>query len=261
MQNEAMMNLRNVILMALADGKVSKEEKQFIEKVRTQMNISDEDFKQLCQEIKTSPRKFRLPQDDRQASESIQLLVNMAASDGDISASERHILVSLAEAAGVTIPQLDAMLDNASGITTEQQIRTEHLVNTIYQEFGNWDEQTQKAKLDELSNLGRAATIPLLRILESYRKPEGTADALELKTMVVRRLGQIGDVRAVYYLAQQITIGDTDDDISNTGLREASAEAIGKITNTPFTSDQAGVNAARLWWTSEASKKYNQLAF
>ena len=103
--------------------------------------------------------------------------------------------------------------------------------------------------------------ISLLRVLETGRVPEGAADGLELKTLVAEHLGRLGDERAVYYLAQQVTIGEMDDEVTNGELRFAVAEALGRIADRPFSRDQGGVEAARKWWFAEGLRRYDHLAY
>jgi hypothetical protein len=135
-----------------------------------------------------------------------------------------------------------------------------HLADEIYQQFGGWPETTQREKLDQFASAGDAAVVPLLRILESYRTPVGAANTLSLKTMVCQQLGRLGDDRAVYYLCQQISLGDAEDEINSAALRYA-AEALGRIIGKPFTPDAQGVQTAREWWLGPGRAQYDQLAF
>jgi hypothetical protein len=136
-----------------------------------------------------------------------------------------------------------------------------HLADEIYQQFAGWPDATQREKLDQFASAGAAAVVPLLRILESYRTPDGAADTLALKTMVCQQLGRLGDDRAVYYLCQQISLGDAEGEIESAALRYAAAEALGRIIGQPFTPDAQGVQAAREWWLGPGRVRYDQLAF
>jgi len=136
-----------------------------------------------------------------------------------------------------------------------------HLADEIYQQFAGWPETTQREKLDQFASAGHAAVVPLLRILESYRTPVGAANTLFLKTMVCQQLGRLGDDRAVYYLCQQISLGDAEDEINSAALRYAAAEALGRIIGKPFTPDAQGVQTAREWWLGPGRSQYDRLAF
>ena len=261
MSENAAGNLRNVIVFALADGQMTDEEKQYIDSLREKLGIDAGEFAKLCDRVRQDPRKLALPRDEGEAEEAIRLLVETAAVDGRITPGEHRLLRRLARHAGMSPHRLEAMLDAASGPSPQEQMRIEAIVREIYAEFNKWDADTRGAKLNELADMGRAAVEPLLRILESYRNPDGADNALELKTLVARCLGRLADVRAVYYLAQQVTIGDSDDETSNAALRGAAAEAIGGIVGQPFGADAAGIEAAREWWNSDRSKEHQQVAF
>jgi len=141
------------------------------------------------------------------------------------------------------------------------ELELTHLCDEVYQQFAGWPETTQREKLDQFSSAGDAAVVPLLRILESYRAPVGAANTLSLKTVVCQQLGRLGDDRAVYYLCQQISLGDAEDEINSAALRYAAAEALGRIIGKPFTPDAQGVQAAREWWLGPGRARYDQLAF
>jgi hypothetical protein len=141
------------------------------------------------------------------------------------------------------------------------ELELSHLADEIYQQFAGWPEPTQREKLDQFASAGEAAVVPLLRILESYRTPVGAANTLALKTMVCQQLGRLGDDRAVYYLCQQISLGDAEDEINSAVLRYAAAEALGRIIGRPFSPDAKGVQAAREWWLGPGRVRYDQLAF
>lgn len=136
-----------------------------------------------------------------------------------------------------------------------------HLTDEIYEQFPSWPEATQREKLGQFASAGGAAVVPLLRIIESYRTPDGAANTLALKVMVCQHLGRLGDDRAVYYLSQQISLGDAEDEINSAALRYAATEALGRIIGKPFTPDAQGVQAARDWWVGPGRARYDQLAF
>jgi len=141
------------------------------------------------------------------------------------------------------------------------ELELTRLADEIYQQFAGWPDGTRREKLDQFASTGDAAVVPLLRILESYRTPDGAADTSALKTMVCQQLGRLGDDRAVYYLCQQISLGDAEDEINSAPLRYAAAEALGRIIGKPFTPDAQGVQTAREWWLGAGRVRYDQLAF
>jgi len=275
MNDEAKRDLRNVLVMALADGRLTDAEKQFVHRLRERLGVSKDDLRQLIEQFKAHPKRITIspgPAGER----TIQLMASMAAADGRISEREQRILDKLAEKAGLKRKKeapkpaatKPAAATAAPPAPTPDSIEADPadarkvaaLTEEVYRSFNGWDPATRRQKLDELATLGTASLEGLLRIMESYRVPDKMPNALELKTLAAERLGGLNDSRAVYYLAQQVVLGEGDDDLSNPQLRAASAEALGKLVGQDFTRDQAGVEAARQWWLSQGSKQYSSLA-
>ena len=251
-------NLKNVLLLAIADGQVSKAEKDFILRLRARLGIDEDELAALVAEVQADRKPAPVPADPAAAREAITLLAEAAAADGTISQAERKFVKALAANVGMDEATVDAMLiDPEQAAKLAEQ--AEDIAVDIYAGFAGWDAARRREKLGELASLGRAAGVALLRILESYRAPDGMADALELKTLVAEQLGALGDSRAIYYLAQQVNIADADDDISSSALRFASAAAIGKLVGEDFSADQAGVEAARTWWLSRGIAQHREL--
>jgi len=258
MSEEAMRDLRNVIVFALVDGKLTEEEKQFVQSLRAKLGVSAEEFERLCQEVREDPKSLALPSDPKEAETALHLLVEAATTDGAVSDPERRLLRRVAERVGLGESDLDDLIASVSGAHDEQ---LEEMVEEIYAGFAGWDEAVRRQKVEALAGLGRASVLPLLRVLESYRKPEGATDSLELKALAAEQLGKLGDERAVYYLAQQVNIGEMDDEVTNAALRSVAAEAIGRIVGEPITADREGVEAARQWWFAKGVRRYDRLAF
>ena len=262
MSDAAERNLRNVIVFALADGKLADTEKGFISNLRERLGIGESEFGRLCAEVGENPKKLSLPADRDEALETVSLLVDLATADGVVDEIENRLLRQLATKAGLEEADLERLLAASKETEEAHADEIEVLVEEMYKGFDSWDPATRKSKLDAIGSFGKAATIPLLRMFESYRMPAGSGTALELKVMIVETLGGIGDRRAAYYLIQQIQLGDMEDEVTCASLRYASAAALARCVREKFTPDQEGVEAARDWWLSGGgNRKYNQLAF
>lgn len=258
MMNEAARtNLRNIIILALADGKLDDAEKRFIETLRVRLGVDEAQFKQLCVEVGQNPKKFALPEDHGDAVEAIGLLVEMAVADGVVGDDEKRIIRQLAGQAGLDEMEI-ARLFQAD---VEAEARIEAMIEEIYSEFQSWDDAGRKVKFDALGAMGSASAIQLLRMFESYRRPVDAETALEMKVMVADQLGKMADSRAIYYFAQQVNLGDMEDEVTNLTLRLASVQAIGKCAGETFPPGQDGIVAARQWWMSTGGKDFNKLAF
>jgi DnaJ-domain-containing protein 1 len=266
-------DLQNVIAFALADGDLAEEEKAYVQALRRQMGIDDETFQHILDGLNKNPKTLKLPKEPERVEELVHLLVQAAASDHDVGDTERKLLGRIAQRAGISPEEIDQRIaqelqlvgndtlvpaDDGPADAVIEQLSTE-----IYTRFATWDDATRQAKLAELTNLGTHGVIPLLRLLESYRVPDGETDALALKTMVVKELGELRDKRAVYYLIQQVSIGDGDDEITCLMLRAAAAQAVGRILGQDkFTADQAGIDAVRSWWVHNPTgrEEFDRLA-
>jgi len=267
MNEQASRDLRNVIAFALIDGKLDEGEKRFIDALRVKLGIGDQEFRQLCDQIQQEGKKVFLPRDPGQAQQALRLLVEIAQADGQISRTEREMLQRLAQHVGLDLDKLGEMMGErpadqapAGSAPAADDALLEGRLEDIYAQFGPCDHAQRRQMLAQFAAMGGQAVMPLLRLLESYRVPEGMASNLEVKTLVAEQLGLLGDERAVYYLVQQVNIGDMEDEITNADFRFAAAEAIGKITGLGFSPNQQGVLQVRRWWTTNPHSQYNQLA-
>jgi uncharacterized membrane protein YebE (DUF533 family) len=257
----AKLQLKNVLCSALADGKVSDEEKQFISRLRERLGFSAEAFRETIEEVRKDPSKYSVPTNPQSTREMLQALAQAAASDGHISDTERSLMVTIGQRVDMSEPIIDEIIGQVFVEKSGREAEIQKYIDALYEHFGHWDAETREQKLSEIGDEGQAAIVPLLRLLESYRVPDGCENALEFKRLAVEQLGEIGDTRAVYYLAQQVSFGDTDDEVNDFELRAACAEAISKITGEHFSRDQEGIEAARSWWLNRGSQQYTNLAF
>ncbi len=256
----AKLQLKNVLCFALADGDVSDEEKQFITRLRDRLGFSAETFRETIEEVRKDPTKYSMPTNSQSTREMLQALAQCAAADGHISEVERSLMVTIGQRVDMSEPIVDEIIGQVFVEKSGREAEIQKDIDHLYEHFGHWDAETRRAKLAEIGDEGQAATVPLLRLLESYRVPEGCDNGLEFKRLAVEQLGEIGDSRAVYYLSQQVSFGDTDDEVNDFELRAACAEAISKITGEDFPRDQEGIEAARSWWLNRGSQQYTNLA-
>jgi len=253
MDEKARRDLRNIIAFAVADGNLNEGEKQFIERARRRLGVGDAEFRDIVQQVRINPGRVSLPTDPRQAAEAVRLLAETARADGEVSDVERGMLSRLARRAGLPQPPAPAGAKAAADLDAA--------VEALYAGFAGWDAETRRGQVARIAAAGRDAVVPLLRVLESYRVPEGSSDALVLKTVVAEQLGRLGDERAAYYLAQQVELADVEEEVSSSALREAAAAALGRIVGERFPPGPAGVEAARKWWFNKGLQQYSRLAY
>lgn len=259
MDERAYRNLRNVIVFSLVDGDFDEAEKRFINDLRVRLGIDERRFEELCRELRKDRGKLTLPRDPAEARESIELLRQTAEADGRLDERELALLRRLVDHAGLDETASAAILDDDAGGPDEFEMS--RMIEDLYDHFHEWTDEQRRAKVAEIAAVGRAAVMPLLRVLESYRVPHDMPNAMAMKTLVAEQLGRLGDKRAVYYLAQQVCLADGDDECSSPALREAAAESIGTIVGTEFGRDPQSVRAVREWWRGEGRAEYNTLAY
>ena len=261
MNENSKRNLRDVLVFVLADGHLAEEEKDFVRSLRERLAIDKDEFRQLCEGVRDGHKKLTRPRDPELAKETLRLLVEAAAADKDVAPVERRLLHRAADYIGVKPGPLDAMIAESMGYPDPSNVEIDAAVEEIYQNFAAWDEATRRAKLTALADQGRLRMRALVRMLECYRAPEGMEDPLDMKVLLAEQLARLQDSRPVYYLAQQVDIGDAEDRVTNLHFRAAAAEAIGKIIGREFARDQAGIDAAREWWRSEGNQQYDYLVY
>ena len=260
-RERAVLNLKNILVLAVTDGEVTDEEKSCIDRLRERLGVDQAEFSGLCEAIRSGDRRISISRDSAEGEQMLGMLVELAVADGKVSPPEERTLRKIAAHMEAPSGKLEALIDQALRPPEVDDIAVAAQVEEIYESFAAWDEPTRRAKVAALASPGRHAVKPLVRVLESYRSPDGMPDALALKVLLAEQLGHIGDGRAVYYLTQQVSIGDMEDEITNLALRAAAAEAIGRISGRGFTRDQAGIEAARLWWLGDGLKDYNYLIY
>lgn len=279
MNDRAKKNLRNVMVLALADGKLTAEERQLVQSLGSRSGMDAAEMVRLVEEVRADSARLSVPGDPAERTELVRLLVQAATVDGEVAPQERRILELLARYVGMAPAELHVMLgaavrvpesaggpaeapaapQTAAPLSPADEAEIDRRVEELYERFEGWDDDRRRQAFAELGSYGRQAAAALLRVLESYRGPTGAADVLALKTLVAEQLGRIGAPEAVYFLAQVVNMGDLDDEISSSELRFASAEAIGRIVGRDFARDQAGLDAARLWWDAEGAERYDPL--
>jgi tellurite resistance protein len=260
MTDRNLQTVRNAIVMTLLDGDISEEEQNYLGELRDGLGLKQSDIETLMEEIRENPNRMSIPRGP-EGREALSVMIRAAQADGTICENERRVLEKVGRFLELGESEIAAMINDAE-ITPELQRQLDRQIDALYSEFGQWDDSQRAAHLDAMAAAGRAAVVPLIRILESYRTPEQTDDPLLHKRMVVEQLGRLGDVRAVYYLAQQVSL-DTDDEISSPALRHVCAEAIAAITGEMFRDEQEGpfLDNARRWWRDKGQKAYNRLAY
>ena len=247
-------DLKNILVMLLADGVISDDEKDHLKKIKRRLELTTEDFTELVDEFKQDPNRLNVPQ-GQAGRDALNLLLEAALADGEMTSAEMVILEKVARHVGVSDMELQSLIPG----NDESIGRINDSVDELYEAFNSWDPATRAQKVLKIASYGVVAVVPLLQVLESYRIPDGAENSLELKLLVAGQLGQLKDTRAVYYLAQHVNIGDTDDEISNPEFRDQCAKAIGLITGLQFEGEDKQ-KMVRDWWLGPGKESFSELA-
>ncbi len=261
MDDDRTRQMRNVLAYAMLDEEITEAERDYIRNLRDRLEIDHETFREIVQQVRENPKRFAVPSDPSQAQEAINRLAEVAAADSEITGQQRDVLRKIGERFKVPQGAVDEIINQALAGSPRKQEEIEKLVEEIYAHYNEWDDAIRQQKIDAIGEYGQASVLPLLRVMESYRTPDGMDDAFDLKERIAAKLGSIGDTRAVYYLVQQVNVGDIDDEVSNQELRAAAAQALGDITENDFPQGQEGIEAVRRWWMVTGHNVYDSLAF
>jgi len=263
MSESAQTYLKNALVMVMVDGDVNDAEKAYIRDLRDRLGLADDEFRALCAEVRAEGRKLSVPKAGEAAEQTLRQLVEAATADDVISPDEKRVLEKVARYVQCEMAELEAMILQAAPRTSATVVddqaaeAIEQAVQTLYARFGQWSDEQRRQAFREIAAHGTVAVVPLLRVVESYRDPDG-GNGLRMKEMIVDQLAELGDPRIVYYLAQQVFLGDADDEVTCAALRAASAEA-GRLVDEPFTRDADGIKACRMWWLSKGMTRYQTL--
>lgn len=258
MDEQTQRNLKNIMVMVLVDGELNDQEELFLESLRDRTSIDPKDFQVLRDEARRNPTRLSIPK-GAEGTDALKLLIQAALADGEISEREKTVIQKVANYLELSDSMVNQLIDEEQ-LSPEEEEKLNHLIEEFYAQYNHWDDSTRRQKLGELESWARPVVVPVLRMIESYRTPDEAEDALDFKTDLAHLLGRLGDERAVYYLAQQISLGDDVEDISSPELRLASADAIEQITGRQFDPSDK-LEDARKWWRNDGQTEYNHLAF
>jgi len=276
--------MKALLVTVLVDGKVTDAEKRLINRIQRRLNIDDHQLHRLVRDV-AGGQQIELPPDEQGRRATLELMVVTAAIDGQISPDEQRLLVDMGQRLGMVDQVWQELYEKA--LRKAEQIRAresegthhpqppnpdastapppepskvdqaEELIEQFYLHLADWADPTEKAS--RLLELGSAVVIPLIRAFESYRVPERCPDVTGFRLIIADLLGQLGDRRAVYYLAELLGLGDQENELTNASLRGATAEALGKLIGQDFQRGPSGVAAARQWWREHGQGHYNPI--
>jgi uncharacterized tellurite resistance protein B-like protein len=106
--------LHNLMLMARADGEISKEELELLHVRRNEWNISLEEFERILEETESPSADLRIPESASQRYDMLADMALMMAADGKFSEFETQLLAIAAVRLELKPEVLDEVLSDFS---------------------------------------------------------------------------------------------------------------------------------------------------
>ena len=100
---------QNLVLVAVADRHLDKQESEFLLDIGDQLGLSEEDTRQITENM--SSLTFIVPEEGLQKSTELQALVMMMVQDGEIEESEYNLCLEYTRRIGFGQGILDDFID------------------------------------------------------------------------------------------------------------------------------------------------------
>ena len=104
--------LRNLMIMAFADGILSEPELEFLQERRRQWGVSIKDFNLALEQAGTDNAKLELPEEHSQRCDMLSDFVAMMAADGECAELEMQLIAIAAVRLDVSDAELSEILDD-----------------------------------------------------------------------------------------------------------------------------------------------------
>lgn len=105
--------LRNLLVMAVADGSISQSEMQLLADRCTQWGVNDEEFSEMLGAALSDHAELTLPPDASSREDLLRELVPMMAADGQLARREKILFASAAAIMEISPDRLNAIIDEA----------------------------------------------------------------------------------------------------------------------------------------------------
>ena len=102
--------LKNLIIMAAADGEMADSELMFLAERCHRMGLTIDDFQQLFKEVTSGSAKLELPTDYQDQTQLLRDLLRLMAADGRLSDTEKRLFASAAVRMGISTVEIDEVI-------------------------------------------------------------------------------------------------------------------------------------------------------
>lgn len=105
----------NIVLMALADGSVSKDEFNLLSDRCRQWGIEDHQFREAIEKATSPGAEFHVPDDPKDRESLLREAVQMMGADGELSEGEKQLFAIAAATMNVSTDDLNRIIDSVTG--------------------------------------------------------------------------------------------------------------------------------------------------
>jgi uncharacterized tellurite resistance protein B-like protein len=112
---ERLDHLKNLVVMAAADGSLSEQEISLLIDRCSELGLSEEDLEKAISFALSGDAKLRFPIDRAEQNKMLADLIRMMAADGKLSEIEKRLFALAAAKMGVEREELDAIIDRLVG--------------------------------------------------------------------------------------------------------------------------------------------------
>lgn len=107
--------LRNLLVMAAADGSISQGEMELLADRCTQWGVTDDEFADMIELAVGGKAELHIPPDLKDRESLLHEFVHMMAADGQLAETEKHLFAAAAAIMRVSSARLNAIIDRALG--------------------------------------------------------------------------------------------------------------------------------------------------
>ena len=104
--------LKNLMIMAAIDHKLTDEELDLLQRRARQWNIDQEEFGAALQFASDEEAMLTLPRDHRERLRMLRDMIQMMVADGELAELEKQMFAVAAAHMGVTDEELDDLFDS-----------------------------------------------------------------------------------------------------------------------------------------------------
>jgi uncharacterized membrane protein YebE (DUF533 family) len=103
--------MRNLLVMALADGSLGEREVNFLTDRCVEMGLGEDELRDALRFALEDGAQIELPSDPQEAESLLADMLRMMAADGSLDESEKRLFAVCAAKLGLGLPEIDALVD------------------------------------------------------------------------------------------------------------------------------------------------------